>query len=474
MPVLKSPSTPKPDVRGQTSAFVGFVSGFLPALSSLCLSLREHRAELWTNTGLTAVSNGARSALSFRSFFRLLAPCSLLLALSACSSMPKAYVEPPPLTAADRTLLNLKVHDAVWQLVNEKHFDPNHRGVDWAAMRTKYRHRAALARNDTELYRVLDLLCDELRESHLVPLPPVRSHEIRTSRRMAVGMGWMALEGRQVITEIIPGGPAAEAGVQPGWILITCEGRPLTDAPPLSPQPGRPVTYGFLDHNNEPRSITFQPELLPIDDQLVSQPLPGGYRYLRFDRFDRQTLVWLNRQLKAHRDAPGVVIDLRENPGGFIYTANLAIAQFFDHTVSTGSFVRRSGRTSEGRGWPIFSAKYRGRVAVLTGSATGSAAEIFAHVLQFEKRATVVGRRTAGAVVISRTYGLPGGGTLQLPIQDYRGRDGRRLEGHGVTPDIGVRPIGLMDIRKGRDQDVETALTVLGAPKDVIASASHE
>jgi carboxyl-terminal processing protease len=178
--------------------------------------------------------------------------------------------------------------------------------------------------------------------------------------------------------------------------------------------------------------------------------------------------------LKTHRDAPGVVIDLRENPGGYIYSSNLAIAQFFDHRVATGKFIRRSGRVSEGHGWPIFSAKYKGRVVVLTGPATGSAAEIFAHVLQYEKRATVVGRRTAGAVVISRIYPLPGGGTLQVPIQDYRGRDGRRLESRGVLPDIGVAQPALSDLRTGRDPDLESALATLGVDhKGTLAAATH-
>lgn len=414
------------------------------------------------------------SAFSLQLFWRLLAPCALLLALfTGCTTTPRAYVEPPPLTATERTALNLKVFEATWRLVNEKHFDPDFRGVDWPAMRVKYRPDAILAKNDAELYRVLGRMCRELRESHLVPLPPQRAHEFRTARRMAVGMGWIALEGRQVVTEIIPGGPAAEAGVQPGWILVACEGKPLTEAPPPSPQPGRPVTYTFLDLKNEARTITFQPELMETE-QLVSSPLPRGYQYLRFDMFDRDSLFWLNRELKKHRDAPGVVIDLRENPGGYIFTSNLAIAQFFDHRVSTGHFIRRSGRTTEGNGWPFLSAKYRGRVVVLTGPATGSAAEIFAHVLQYEKRAALVGRRTAGAVIISRTYPLPGGGTLQVPIQDYRGRDGQRLEGRGVYPDITVAAPLLADLRQGRDPDLDTALATLGAPKAEAIAASGQ
>jgi carboxyl-terminal processing protease len=222
------------------------------------------------------------SAFSLQLFFRLLAPCSLLLALPACSTPPRAYVEPAPLAADARPTLNLQIHDAVWQLVNDKHFDPNFRGVDWPAMKTKYRAAAAAATTDADLYRILDRMCAELKESHLVPLPPQRTHELKTARRMAVGMGWVALEGRQVVTEIVPGGPADLAGVQEGWIVVTCEGRPLTDGPPLTPQAGRPVTYGFLDLKNDSRAITFEPQLLKFS-QFVSHALPGGHHYLRFD-----------------------------------------------------------------------------------------------------------------------------------------------------------------------------------------------
>lgn len=392
-----------------------------------------------------------------------------LALLSGCASAPTAYVEPAPLGASARTALNLQIHDATWQLVNDKYFDPKFRGVDWAALRTHYRSAAAAATDDAGLYLVLNRLCHELKESHLSPLPPQQTHEMRTARRMAVGMGWIALEGRQVVTDLVPGGPAEQAGVQAGWIVVSCEGRPLLDGPPISPQPGRPVTYGFLDLKNLPRNITFQPQLLRLT-QLVSRELPGGHRYLRFDKFNRESVSWLSQQLKEHRDAPGIVLDLRENPGGYIYTFKLAVGEFFNRRVAMGQFIRRSGRISQAHGLPFFSARYPGRVVVLTSAATGSAAEIFAHVLQHKGRATIVGRRTAGAVIVSRSYPLPGGGTLQVPIQDYRGLDGRRLEGRGVLPDIGVPQPGLDDLRNGRDPDLETALAALSSTgRDTLA-----
>ena len=139
---------------------------------------------------------------------------ALIFAVTGCTSVPTAYVEPVPLTQADRTALNGRVFDATWQLVRDKHFDRHLRGVNWAAMPAKYRAEAVAAPDDAALYRVLDRMCNELHESHLTPLPPRRTHELRTARRMAVGMGWMPLEGRNVVTDLVPGSPAAEAGVQ--------------------------------------------------------------------------------------------------------------------------------------------------------------------------------------------------------------------------------------------------------------------
>lgn len=386
-----------------------------------------------------------------------------VLGLAGCATVPTEYREPAPLSAEARATLNLRVYDRAWELVNEKYFDEKFLGVDWAAQKEKYRAEAAAAADDAALYRVLARLCGELKQSHLTPLPPRRAHEMQTDRRAAVGLRWLEIAGKRIVTDVLPGGAAAEVGVQVGWIAVSRNGRSLDVREDFISRLGEPVTFEFLDLADRPVTLALEPRLLDFD-RMVARDLSGGYRYVRFDRFSTASLRWLSEELKKHRAAPGVVIDLRQNPGGNALVNMIAVEEFFDRRVPMGRFVQRGGKVRETKGIALFSARYAGRVVVLLGPGSASASEIFAHVLQNQKRATVVGRRSAGAVIVSRFYSLPGGGRLQVPIQDYVGVDGQRLEDRGVTPDVMVPAPTVADWRAGRDPELEAALAELGKP----------
>lgn len=385
---------------------------------------------------------------------------ALLLGAAGCATVPTEYREPPPLSAADRVEFNRRVFDRVWELVNERYFDATFHGVDWDAMRGRYRPQAEQAKDDTALYHVLNEMCAELKESHLAALAPRRAHELDTEHRPAVGVRWQLLEGQRVVVDVVPGGPAARAGVRVGWLVVSRNGEPLRDGDAFITHLGRAVTYGFVDEHGAPRSFTLQPELLQFERK-EERDLGDGLIYLRFDKFSRGTLSWLSGELKRHRNARGVIIDLRQNSGGNALALSVAVAEFFDHRVAEGRQVRRDGREREAESFSWLSARYGGRVVLLTGANTASAAEIFSHVLQHHGRATVVGQRTAGAVIYSRNFSLPRGGSLQVPVVDFVGLDGKRLEGRGVTPDVVVPPATLADRRAARDRELEAALDLL-------------
>jgi hypothetical protein len=78
-----------------------------------------------------------------------------VLGLAGCATFPTEYREPAALAAEARTTLNLRVYDRAWELVNEKYFDREFLGVDWVAMRGKYRTEAQAAPDDAALYLVL-------------------------------------------------------------------------------------------------------------------------------------------------------------------------------------------------------------------------------------------------------------------------------------------------------------------------------
>jgi carboxyl-terminal processing protease len=388
-----------------------------------------------------------------------------LLALAGCATVPTVYREPAPLTPAERTARNLDVFDRAWALVNEHYFDPKFRGVDWPAQRDAFRPRAAEAPDDESLYRAINRMLAKLKESHLAALAPRQAHELRTEHRVAVGVRLQVVDAQRVVIETVSGSPAEAAGIRPGWVAVGRDGRPFpapNERDTFVARLGVPVRFAFLDETDRPREFSLEPRLLTFKRR-EERPLPGGAVYLRFDEFDYAALSWFSSRLKAHPDAPAVVLDLRANPGGYTLALRVAVGELFPERVATGRTVSRNGREREVRSQPWLSARYGGRVIVLTSPATGSAAEILAHVLQHHRRATIVGRRTAGAVIYARNFELPGGGRLSVPVEDYVGLDGQRLEGRGVTPDVGV-PVSLADLRAGRDPDLAAAMALLSKP----------
>jgi carboxyl-terminal processing protease len=380
--------------------------------------------------------------------------------MGGCTTLPTEYREPPQLSQQEREQHHRRVFERAVDLIEKHYFDAKFRGLDLEALRDKYRGRAIAAVDTDALYRVLNELCAEFKESHLGALSPRRAHENRTDHRAAVGLRWQLAENKRVVMEVVPGGPAERAGVQPGWLIVSRNGKPLDETQPFVTRLGEPVRFGFLDHDDVPREIALEPQLLNFD-RLESRPLRDGFRYLRFDRFNLAALRWLSAELKAHPDAPGVVLDLRQNSGGTTFILRMAVAEFFDRSVGVGTFVRRSGSQTEAGDFQWRAAQYPGKLVVLTDNASGSAAEILAHAVQFHQRGTVVGRNTAGAVILSRMYGLPGGGRLQIPVQDYIGLDGKRLEGRGVVPDVEVPRATLAQLRALEDPDVAKAVEIL-------------
>jgi carboxyl-terminal processing protease len=386
----------------------------------------------------------------------------LIAIFAGCATVPPMRVsldEIPPgqVLEAQR---NLRVFNAVWDLVNRKHYHPETRGPKWDAAAEIYGPQAALAPDDRALYRVINAMLEPLDDSHTFALTPTQALERRTQVRTRTGFNMQRVDDRWIVTDVLPGSPAEIAGVKAGWIVVARNGEPLGDRIDFRPRTGEDASWDFLDENDQLVRVSPPAKQLSTAARQIVRELEDGFIYLRFDEFNRHNRRWLGQQLRAHAKAPGLVIDLRRNPGGETFSLGIIIGEFFDRAVDAGTFISRNGARSAKNSWQLGSANYAGKVVVLVGSASGSAAEIFAAVLQDHERATVVGRQTAGAVLASWFYRLPEGGELQLSREDYIAPKGRRIEGVGIEPDVVVSRT-LNDLRAGRDRDLEVALEIL-------------
>lgn len=385
----------------------------------------------------------------------------VVLGLSGCATAPRVWQEPPALSADAREALNLQVYDRAADRVADKFFDASLRGVDWPAARARHREAARTAKDDETLYRAINALLAELGESHTVAVPPREAFQERHRTRVLTGFTMRPLEGQWVITRVLPGSAAEAAGVRRGWIVRSRDGAPLERrAPRFTMTPGQAVQFEFVDELDQVRAMTLVAGPVDSTPAREARHLEDGTLYVRFERFDLASIRWLSAQLEANRDAPAAIIDVRDNPGGLLMSARLAIAEFFPRRVEIGTFVQRGGREKETRSLTWGAAQYAGPVAVLVNGQSASSAEIFAHVLQHHRRAVIVGQTTAGAVIAALEYALPDRGRLQVPILDYLGLDGKRLEGAGVRPDVPVMP-SLADLRQGYDRELAAAREAL-------------
>jgi C-terminal processing protease CtpA/Prc len=153
-----------------------------------------------------------------------------------------------------------------------------------------------------------------------------------------------------------------------------------------------------------------------------------------------QDVVQVRDMLEKVKKRKVLVLDLRGNGGGYVDTLTALIENVFDHEVKIGDLKRRKEQKemkAKSRGNEAFA----GKIFVLIDSESGSAAELFARVVQLEKRGTVIGDRSAGAVMRSRIYSHTIGVDRFIPYAvsmtdaDIIMTDGKSLERVGVTPD---------------------------------------
>ena len=324
-------------------------------------------------------------------------------------------------------------------------------------------------------------MADSVHEQHTHYLSPSlmqRFLQAVSGGQQAIGLGIkLGNETTGLITDVAPGGPAAEAGLRAGDVILSADGRDLTgaDTPSLAAAlvgpAGSSVTLTF-DRGNGPQTVTATrgPYYFP---PLESRLLADGTGYLRLSDFvisgtslpnGTELLSDLDRRLDQ-LDAQGaraLILDLRNNGGGSVQTADELLGRFLPETVRTvREFDQRGHETFD-----VASGRLHARqlpMVVMINGGSASASEVAAAALPEAQRAVLVGQRTAGAVASSELLPLPGGAGLQIAVAAATTADSKtELDVVGVSPDVVTAEARtLADYRSGRDPQIDVAVAAL-------------
>ncbi len=266
------------------------------------------------------------------------------------------------------------------------------------------------------------------------------------------------------VMSAIDGTPAARAGLTTGDQILKIDdlvtrnlhmdeavqkmrGKKGTQVTLTVERPGK----AWPDGKSGAKSFNLNRELIKIDN-VVARTLEPGYGYVRLKQFSENTDRDLESALdKLEKESPsghlsGLVLDLRNNPGGLLDQA----VRVADEFIESGLIVRTEGK--DGRIIDEERAHQRGTrsgfpIIVLVNGGSASASEIVAGALQDHERAVIMGTQSFGKGSVQTVIELDDGSALKLTIARYYTPSGRSIQERGITPDVTVEQIKLADLK---------------------------
>ena len=372
-----------------------------------------------------------------------------------------------------------------WARIRDLYYDPNTHGADWTNIGERFLAPARYASSYSVFIRVMNMVLGELDSSHLGFY--ANDNSTQEWARKPSSSGWnmttahlgMRFERNSapdgwVVQDVIPGGPADRCGfgIRPGDVVIAVDGQAvggnMDPTIVLNGPPNRKVRVTFRRVGGSAETIvipswSFNEARKKISDQelkakrkYVHDKSDGSFGYLNIDAMNWESL-WLfqHEVFSEGYGKDGLVIDVRNNYGGFTADQMLQILMGADHsravtrTCGPGYLFGYWGR-------PVWSKP----IVVLCNENTGSNGEIFSHAIKTLKRGKLVGRETGGGVIAPYDIALLDLGSFRDARYGWFVRDGTDMEHHGAKPDFEVDDHPA-DVNKGVDRQLDKAIDVL-------------
>ena len=418
--------------------------------------------------------------------FFYLTTLALLLAVSTST-----YSQTTPPSSADRDNARTML-DTIKSDLQKYYYDPQYRGMNLDERFKTANEKIDQATSLAQLLGIVGQVLLDLDDSHTFFLPPSRTY------RTDYGWQMKAIGDKVYVFAVKPKSDAEAKGLKEGDEIVSIDGMTPTRENmwkilylyhQIRPRPG--MRLNVIKPNGEQQTLDVAAKI-EQGKKVVNVSVYGqGYdtgdlireaeneARLNRQRYEEigEVFVWkmpgFDQDEVQVRDTFGkvkkfksLVLDLRGNSGGYVDTLLALIGNVFPEEVKVGDLKRRKEQKemlAKSRGNEAFT----GKIVVLIDSGSGSAAELFARVVQLQKRGTVIGDRSAGAVMRSRIYAHSIGLDRTIPYAvsitdaDIIMTDGKSIEHVGVTPDE-VKLPAAADLASKRDPVLAYALSLVG------------
>ena len=281
-----------------------------------------------------------------------------------------------------------------------------------------------------------------------------------------IGTTVTVLDGRPTIVSPIPDTPAERAGLEPGDVILEVDGESvigvsLSRLVEMIKGPKGTEVLLRIEKGASGRIVDLRIERERIRSvSVTTQPIAEGLARIRISQFVEQTPKELERVLKNLEDdsVEGIVLDLRNNPGGLVSSVIEVASEFLDDGL-VGYRIDAAGARED---WKVAGGG-RGRdlpLVVLVNGGSASGSEIVAGAMQSHKRALVVGSQTFGKGTVNVQVELSDGSGINVSTARFFTPSGDTIDRIGVTPDVVVERT-LSDAELGLDPQLDKAIELL-------------
>jgi carboxyl-terminal processing protease len=289
---------------------------------------------------------------------------------------------------------------------------------------------------------MVDSLGDYGHSTFLTPKEVQQSNDAVQGQLQGIGVQVQAKNGNVVIVAPIEGSPAQKAGLQSGDIIVSVDGQAITsvtDAVTRIRGPaGTSVTLTILESSGTTRTVTLVRAKITIVS-VTWNMLPGtSIAHLRIASFSSNATGELDTALAAIKSqgATGIILDLRDNPGGLLDQAIGVTSRF----INKGNVIQEKDINGKITSIPVVNnvTVVNLPMVIMVNEGTASAAEIVVGALGDAGRAKSVGETTFGTGTVLTQFPLSDGSALVLAIQEWLTPSGKTIWHTGLTPDTVV------------------------------------